>query len=117
MAALLGLAAEVPLLACPLLIWRGASWAPSWWAEAALYAAATVTAAGVVLALLRPVTVRRVRWASVLLGVATGLTAVIAGSVFFGGPEGLSSSVLLLGAVTTLALLRGQVNRVEPTRP
>lgn len=113
---LLGLAAEVPLLFCPLMIWRGSSWAPPWWVDAALYTAAAVTAVGVLAAARRPATVRGARQASVLIGGATCLTAVGAATVFFGGSDGTSSSWLLLGGVVTLVAVHRHVTRTAPPR-
>ncbi|MFJ9690601.1 hypothetical protein [Kitasatospora sp. NPDC101183] len=108
---LLGLMAECPLLFCPLAIWRDRPWAPGWWADAALYAAAAATAVAVLLAVRRPVRASGARWASVLAGGATGLTAAVALTSLLGDAHVSSSGFLLLGGAVALALLCEQSTR------
>ncbi|MEU4863391.1 hypothetical protein ACIG0C_33200 [Kitasatospora aureofaciens] len=113
---LLGLMAECPLLLCPLAIWRGRSWAPGWWVDAALYLLAVVTAAAVLVAVRRPVSVRGLRGASAVVGGAIGLAAVVAAALFFGDSLVSSGGWLLLGAVVALTLLRNQLTPTAATR-
>ncbi|MEU8927608.1 hypothetical protein AB0D10_43010 [Kitasatospora sp. NPDC048545] len=112
---LLGLMAECPLLLCPLVLWRGRSWAPAWWVDATLYLLAAVTAAAVLLAVRRPVPVRGVRRASAVVGGATGLAAVVAATLFLGDSQVSSSGWLLLGAVVALGLLCNQLTLTATT--
>ncbi|ARF83305.1 hypothetical protein HS99_0018420 [Kitasatospora aureofaciens] len=84
--------------------------------DAALYLLAVVTAAAVLVAVRRPVSVRGLRGASAVVGGAIGLAAVVAAALFFGDSLVSSGGWLLLGAVVALTLLRNQLTPTAATR-